>query len=416
MTCQDVAQVVGQRSLFLGVDTINWNIAQFQQAARFAKAHGFDCVFVKTGEGTWTWYGGLAGWQNIRKAIQAEGVGAVAYFYSKGNTLGGLDGEIDLLIAYMRADGVVMMDAEVEWNNDIASAQHLCSRMLPVKGTFLVSTWGNPDDQAWAGVIQALNPCVNSYLPQQYTNYLASCWQQYGAAGAACIMPTVMMTGDFGANDPVAITRAARQQGHAAMSVWYYDTATANTGLLDQIVAAFPGTTSQSPQGGTSMGIPVGWKDSNSVLTAPNGVLVKAGFRDYILSHAWDGQNLPLSSEQGLSPLELSNPALGGGTRQLFRWSALEWTSKSGVFESWVGQELAAALNLLHSTQAALATLNLKIADLNAEITQLKAQPGGNDAQLQQEVAALTAQVQSAATQIKVYYDKLTQINTLSKA
>jgi hypothetical protein len=430
MTCQDVAKVVGQRSLFLGVDTINWSIAQFQQAARFAKAHGFDSLLVKVADGGNRWYGSLAGWQNIKNAIHAEGVGAVPYTYSYGNTYAGIDIEINLLIEYMQDCGVVIMDAEVEWNGQVAWAQHLCSRMLPVKGTFLVSTWGNPDDQNWQGVIQALNPCVNSYLPQQYTNYLASCWQQYGAAGAACIMPTVMMTQDFGPNDPVAITRAAHSQGHAAMSVWYYDFATANPGLLDQIVAAFPvtATTPKPIQGGTSMTVPQGWHDSNNVLTAPNGITVLQGFRDYVLSHNWDPRNTPRKAAYGLNPLEVGNPKLGGGTRQSFEWTVLEWTTRNGVFECFAGQELEAVLDLLHSVQNTLtATINEKnklVGEndaLQKEIDQLKAQPTGTVEQQQeivtltQQVATLTSRVEAAATQIKTMYDKLTQINTLSK-
>src|SRR5690349_2450786 len=101
-TAADIAKATGKRLLFMGVNTINWSIAQFQDAAKFARAHGIDVLLIKCGEGTWTWYGGLNGWENIRQAIQAEGVGAIAYFYSKGNTLGGLAGEIEIYKAYMQ--------------------------------------------------------------------------------------------------------------------------------------------------------------------------------------------------------------------------------------------------------------------------------------------------------------------------
>lgn len=247
MTCQDVVKITGQRLLFLGVSTINWSLAQFQQAAQFAKAHKIDSLLIKTADGGNRWYGSLAGWQNIKKVVQAQGVGAIPYTYSYGNKFSALDTEIDLLIEYMQDSGVVCADMEQEWNGQVAWAQHLCTRMKPIAGTFLVSTWGNPNDQAWQGVIQALNPCTDSFMPQQYTNYLASCWPQFGASGAACIQPTVMMTGDFGPNDPVAIARAAHSQGHTALSIWYYELAVANPGLLDQIIAAFPATTTSTP-------------------------------------------------------------------------------------------------------------------------------------------------------------------------
>src|SRR5260221_4975452 len=91
-------------------------------------------------------------------------------------------------------------------------------------------------------------------------------------------------------------------------------------------------------QGGSM--IPTGWHDDGQTLTAPNGVGVVLGFRAYILSHAWDAGNVPLAPEQGVQLLEASNPSLGGGTQQVFRWSMLGYTAARGVFMEWIGQEL----------------------------------------------------------------------------
>lgn len=87
-------------------------------------------------------------------------------------------------------------------------------------------------------------------------------------------------------------------------------------------------------------GTPAGWHDDGVTLTAPNGVVVVKGFRQWVLSHSWDAENWPLQAEQGLNPLEASNPALGSGTQQIFRWLTLEWTPERGVFNAWTGQEL----------------------------------------------------------------------------
>lgn len=84
---------------------------------------------------------------------------------------------------------------------------------------------------------------------------------------------------------------------------------------------------------------PINWRDDGTTLLAPNGVPVKR-FRSYILTHAWDPQNWPLEPESGHPVLEDSNPTLGGGTRQTFRMSMLEWTPDRGVFIGWIGQEL----------------------------------------------------------------------------
>lgn len=86
--------------------------------------------------------------------------------------------------------------------------------------------------------------------------------------------------------------------------------------------------------------IPAGWNDDGTILTAPNGHKVVLGFRHYVLTHSWDANNLPLQEENGRSPLEESNPALGAGTQQVFTRTTLEWTPAHGVFMASTGPEL----------------------------------------------------------------------------
>jgi hypothetical protein len=87
--------------------------------------------------------------------------------------------------------------------------------------------------------------------------------------------------------------------------------------------------------------IPVGWRDDGATLLAPNNVKVVHGFRDWVLTHTWSKDNWPVDVEQFLPSLEASNPSLGAGSQQLFRFSMLGWTKERGVFEEWVGVELA---------------------------------------------------------------------------
>jgi hypothetical protein len=240
MTCTDVAKITGQTLLFLGTETVNWTFSQFTQAAQFAKAHGVDSLLLKVADGGNWWYGGINGYRQIKNVIQTSGVGCIPYTYSYGDRFGFLDGEITMLKLLMDDSGVVCMDAETEWNGQVTWAQRLCSQMQGYPGVFLVSTWADPDLQNWGNVLKALNPCVDAYMPQQYDNYLASCWNQF--AGAACLQPTLEMTQGVGANDVVAIARAAHDQGHTAISIWHYGNAVNNPALLDQILAAFPKT------------------------------------------------------------------------------------------------------------------------------------------------------------------------------
>src|SRR5258708_6892683 len=131
-----------------------------------------------------------------------------------------------------------------------------------------------------------------------------------------------------------------------------------------------PGTFSFSQlatflQGGSM--VPQGWHDDGTTLTAPNGVAVRLGFRDYVLSHGWDAGNYPLAPEQGVTLLEASNPGLGGGDQQVFRWALLGYTQLRGVFLEWCGQELA-------FVRGQLATYYPQVKTLQAEVDSLKQQ------------------------------------------
>jgi hypothetical protein len=90
-------------------------------------------------------------------------------------------------------------------------------------------------------------------------------------------------------------------------------------------------------------GVPEGWHDDGETLTAPNGIVVVRGFREWVLSHQWDKDNYPLMPEYYLDRLEESNPALGGGSQQIFRWAMLGATNSRGVFVEWIGTELVKA-------------------------------------------------------------------------
>jgi hypothetical protein len=138
--------------------------------------------------------------------------------------------------------------------------------------------------------------------------------------------------------------------------------------------------------GDSSMGVPLGWTDKDKTLTAPNGIPVILGFRDYILSHSWDAGNWPLAPEQGVPQLELSNPSLGAGTQQLFRTKMLGWTAERGVFEEWLGTELFVARRVL-------AALKTPPADIVALLTTLL----GASEQLSTQIQAALKQLQGVS-------------------
>lgn len=122
------------------------------------------------------------------------------------------------------------------------------------------------------------------------------------------------------------------------------------------------------------MGVPQGWTDNQQtgILTAPNLHIVRDGFRTYVLANNWDPNNWPLEEEHAQSPLELSNPGLGNGTQQVFRFSMLGWTSDRGVIEEYVGAELLALrAQPANTVQNALNTLKTVDALITGAIKQL---------------------------------------------
>ena len=116
--------------------------------------------------------------------------------------------------------------------------------------------------------------------------------------------------------------------------------------------------------------VPNGWTydSTTKVLKAPNGFEVRDGFGQHVLNNPWDPANWPLENESWNDPLEVSNPSLGPGSRQRFRWTALGYTANRGVYEMWTGQELMALSNLISSLQATVTQLQQSGAGITPEL------------------------------------------------
>lgn len=101
---------------------------------------------------------------------------------------------------------------------------------------------------------------------------------------------------------------------------------------------------------GSNVMLPAGWNDNGLTLSCNNFVVVK-GFRDCVLqrllSGTWRGDDVPVENEQAVQQLEYSNPGLGGGSRQRFKYSTLEYTQDRGVFQAYTGPELIKLEQLL---------------------------------------------------------------------
>ena len=98
-------------------------------------------------------------------------------------------------------------------------------------------------------------------------------------------------------------------------------------------------------------GVPRGWHDDGTILTAPNGIGIadtfgngpRYDFRSLVLASHWNADNWPLDEAHEVGQLEASNPGLGGGVQQFFNEDVLEYTKERGAFLMYAGKELLKA-------------------------------------------------------------------------
>lgn len=225
----------GAVMLFLGTETANWSTDQFKQASANAKALGVSALLVKIADGGNVWYGG--NWKAVLDAVNGAGLVAVPYTYSYGNKFGAIQAEINILIAAMQYAGVAVADCETEWNGHADWAQTMCAALKPIPGLFGVTTLADPNQQNWQGVLSALKPCVNFWLPQVYSDFLASVYHaQYDPYGLP-YFPVLNLGTDFGPNNILA---TAQNSHSPVVALWWYEAAIGGySGIVKSIVSLF---------------------------------------------------------------------------------------------------------------------------------------------------------------------------------
>lgn len=248
--CAQDGQLMGPCSLFLGAETATWEVAQFVQAAQFARKHGISTLLIKCAEVTSRygdiWYGGMAGVDKIVQAVRAQGVRVLTYQFMWGNLYGALTTEISVVQQFLSKYDKHCLDMEgATWagSNGQAWASQMNATLVNAPGKLFVSCPADPLQNDQLGFLQALSPSINVYMPMAYSSALDAIWQgdykQFYSQ--ACLQPTLDLSQEFGANDPVAVAKHFRSAGCHAMSIWEYGFATQPPSLLDQVVAAFKG-------------------------------------------------------------------------------------------------------------------------------------------------------------------------------
>lgn len=138
-------------------------------------------------------------------------------------------------------------------------------------------------------------------------------------------------------------------------------------------------------KGATTVGIPTGWHDDGTTLTAPNGQSVRMGIRTYIMGQNWNADEQPHEAERFVSSVMEQDGRWGDGSIQDFR-TVRVFAAKApnpavtgGVQKQWVIGQVP-LLNELHTVagqrdeaRAALDAANKQIADLKAQLAAAQA-------------------------------------------
>ena len=246
-----LAQKVGRKVLFVGTEAYRWTVADFSKAAKNARALGVDTLCIKRADGGIKWYQTAGHLALERQACLSEGVGFVPFMYNYGPHFGDTQILLEANVAIEMmdtCDGLVCLDLEVEWNGNGPAAQRLCDLLKPAsaRGDIIVSTWADPVQQNWVGVIQALNPVVSAWGPQEYTNWLSAQELQFTEHGvnANKLWPELDITHLYSYNTPLTVFHDAVTRGHGSIWLWEYQVALRNPGLVHTLFALLGPTTS----------------------------------------------------------------------------------------------------------------------------------------------------------------------------
>lgn len=242
LNCAEATAKCGRVVLFIGNECLDWQPADFANAARFAKSCGCDTIAPKRANGNQKWYGTPARLQQERDAVLSVGVGYLPFIYCYGPAFGGeqYQVEADTVREICQInDGLCCLDMEAEWNNQAAAAETF-AKLLEGAGTLWCSTWADPNEQEWQGVVRALAPVIAVWGPQEYTRWLNTQEGQLTALGVRCIHPELDLAKSFDAgNDPLAEAKTCIARGDGSIWLWELAYAKGNPPLVHAISSLF---------------------------------------------------------------------------------------------------------------------------------------------------------------------------------
>lgn len=239
--------------MWIGIEDFTWTVANFQPVIAFAKQHSIDGLLVKVFDGMQgEWYKGQ--FPQIFTEIKNAGLACVPYGFHYGNNKGSsLTGEAQLGLKYMQTYGIYCADMESSWDGQGDEAAQLAGIWANHPGKLWISTWANVGDEAgghmWLTNIGHLNPIVDLWMPQAYSDSLYSLMQQDWPHGLN-VQPTFDLSSEDGTNHPNVNAEDFCQNGSkqfqppSILSLWEYNWAQQSPSTLDGVVAAAKAATS----------------------------------------------------------------------------------------------------------------------------------------------------------------------------
>ncbi len=252
MNATDLYKLYGRVVLMGGNECRSWTSRDVSRVAQFCKARGINSMTMKVADGTIVWFTPEEV-SALRKVALDWGVGFVPFQYCYGPRFGSaqIQAEARMLKDYMAANdnAGAIADMEAEWNGHAAAAEEFAAALKDKPGPLVVSTWADPGQQNWGGVLEALEPVADLIGPQQYTNYLGTTEGQFPAWARERLAPEINLSQAFGPNNQDALARQALKRGHLSLWLWYEGYAVGNQGLVHDLVTIMGGEPPTAPEG-----------------------------------------------------------------------------------------------------------------------------------------------------------------------
>lgn len=203
--------------MFTGIETFNWQISDFDTLIANCKSWGITQIVLKVYEITQgDWYQHLGGSTTVIGHIKDSGLDVLPYGYFYGNDI---SNECAAIKRYLSLYGKFCANMEAEWNNNPAKTQEFKNSLGTFGGQLYISTWADPETQAWLQNISILEPITYAFMPEAYDDNLVKLmYSQFPRLKTAKILPTF----------EIGLTSPAMAGPFIDFTLWEYQEALAN--------------------------------------------------------------------------------------------------------------------------------------------------------------------------------------------